>query len=62
MKLLKLKLETRKAADIVTLEEEVPVNEQSDTNNKRVTEVDVLDEKTKEQIELLRKRMSLLPQ
>jgi len=48
----KLKLETRKAADIVTLEEEVPdVNEQSDTNNKRVSEVDVLDEKTKKQIE-----------
>jgi len=48
----KLKLETRKAADIVTLEEEVPdVNEQSDTNNKRVSEVDVLDKKTKEQIE-----------
>ena len=59
MKLLRLKLETREAADIVTLED---VNEQSDTNNKRVTEVDVLDEKTKEQIELLRKRMSLLPQ
>jgi len=48
----KLKLETRKTADIVTLEEEVPdVNEQSDTNNKRVSEVDVLDKKTKEQIE-----------
>jgi len=48
----KLKLETRKAVDIVTLEEEVSdVNEQSVINNKKVPGADVLDEKTKEQIE-----------
>ena len=48
----KLKLETRKAVDIVTLEEEVSdVNEQSVINNKKLPGADVLDEKTKEQIE-----------
>jgi len=48
----KLKLETRKAADIVTLEEDVPdENEQSVINNEKVSEANVLDEKTKNQIE-----------
>jgi len=48
----KLKLETRKAVDIVTLEEEVSdVNEQSVISNKKVSGADVLDEKTKKQIE-----------
>merc|ERR550519_1342803 len=48
----KLKLETRKAVDIVTLEEEVSdVSEQSLISNKKVSRPDVLDEKTKEQIE-----------
>jgi len=48
----KLKLETRKAVDIVTLEEEVSdVNEQSVISNKKVQGADVLDEETKKQIE-----------
>jgi len=48
----KLKLETRKAVDIVTLEEEVSdVTEQSLVSNKKVSRPDVLDEETKKQIE-----------
>ena len=48
----KLKLETRKAVDIVTLEEEVSdVNEQSVISNKKIQGADVLDEETKKQIE-----------
>ena len=47
----KLKLETRKTTDIVTLEEEDNnVNEPS-ISNQKVSEADVLDEKTKAQIE-----------
>jgi len=48
----KIKGETRKAADIVTLdEEESSANEKSVSRTKKVSESDVLDNKTKETIE-----------